>query len=106
MEYLAMVAQFLIAKFPMLAAYGANALAVCMGVGLLIEGAEVVAALTASKKDDAAVAKIKAIKDKVIAVLEIIPHANIPVAPVILKVLAAVGKGVSVLKAAIGAFKA
>lgn len=105
MEYLSMIASFLVAKFPLLAQYGAQAIAVCMLVGLLIEGVEVVAALTASKKDDEAVAKIKSVKDKVIGVLEVIPHANIPVAPVILKLMAAVGKGVKVLKAAVGAFK-
>lgn len=83
----------------------AHALALLVGMGLIIECVELIAAMTASKKDDAAVAKIKAIKDKVIAVLEIIPHANIPVASGILKLLAWIRKGAAVLKAMLLAMK-
>lgn len=103
MEYLQVIATLLVAKLPVLASIGSNALAICLAAGLLIELAEVAAAMTASGKDDAAVAKIKTIKNKVIAVLELFPHANIPVAPVIIKVTAIVAK---VAKAAMAAIKA
>lgn len=49
-------------------------------VSPLIELIEAVTKLTASTADDAVAAKIKSIRDKILPILEILPHANIPVA--------------------------
>jgi hypothetical protein len=49
-------------------------------VSPLIELVEAVTKLTASTADDELAAKIKSIRDKVLPILEVLPHANIPVA--------------------------
>lgn len=103
-ELIKMLLPFL-SQIKILGEITAQTLSVLIGVGLIIECVELIAAMTASKKDDEAVAKIKAIKDKVIAVLEVIPHANIPVAAGILKMLEWIRKGAAVLKAVLSALK-
>jgi hypothetical protein len=78
-------------------AYGVAAMGI---VSVLIEIVEIIAKLTPSEKDDLAVAKAKKVKDMVISVLEIFPHVNLPIAPIVLKIGSVLGKILKGLKAA------
>lgn len=98
-------AALLVAKLPILGVIAANGVAAMVAVGLLIEIVEAVAAVTANKKDDAVAAKIKVIKDKVLMVLEIIPHMNIPVVAAIVSASKALAKALAIVKAMIAAAK-
>lgn len=71
---------------------------------ILIELAETVVILTASTKDDQAVASIKTFWGKFLKFLEVIPHANIPIAPSLAKVLLYFTKGGAAAKAALDAW--
>ena len=102
MDMLKFVADFLVAKFPILGTIGANALAIAFAVNVLIEAVEVVVALTPSKKDDDMAAKVKGMLAKAIPYIEYLPHTNVPIAPVVLAVTKMVGK---IAKAIIGAVK-
>jgi hypothetical protein len=98
LDFLKPFAAFLAQKVPVLSAIAANGLAGLIAVGLLIEVVEVIASLTATSKDDALVAKAKALRDKIVPILEIFPHMNIPVA-------AGLGKFANVLKKVLGGLK-
>jgi len=67
-------------------------------VSPLIELIEAITKLTASTADDAVAAKIKSIRDKVLPVLEVLPHVNIPVAAWVSKAAEWIKKLVEVLK--------
>lgn len=67
-------------------------------VSPLIELVEAIAKLTASKADDELAAKIKSIRDKVLPILEALPHVNIPVATWMSKAVEWIKKIVEVLK--------
>lgn len=56
-------------------------------VTLLIEVAQAVVTITISSKDDVLVAKVKAAWDKILPVLEVLPHVNLPIAPGIVKIV-------------------
>lgn len=56
-------------------------------VSILIEVAEGIAAFTETKSDDEAVAKIKSGWAKVVPILELLPHVNLPLAPAVTKIL-------------------
>ena len=94
-------AEYLAGKIPMLGTIGASGIAICMVVGILIEIVEAVAKLTPTPKDDEAAAKIKKVKDGIIAVLEVIPHANIPIASGLEKAIKLGAKLASAVKGAI-----
>jgi hypothetical protein len=75
-------------------------------VSVLIELFELVASVTASKSDDATAAKIKAFWAKVLPVMEMLPHVNLPIAAAALKAVDMVKKVAEVLKSIItGIFK-
>lgn len=78
-------------------AYGVATMGI---VSILIEIVEVIAELTPTEKDDLAVAKAKKIKNTIISVLEVFPHVNLPLAPIVLKVGTILGKILKGLKAA------
>jgi hypothetical protein len=105
MELIQMIAAVLVAKLPVLGEIGANALAICLAMNLVIELAEALVALTASVADDAVVAKVKALRNKVLPILEIIPHTNVPVAAGIEKAIRLVAKVVKIAMAALKAAK-
>lgn len=67
-------------------------------VSPLIELLEAVSKLTASTKDDELAAKVKSIRDKVLPILEALPHVNIPVATWMAKAVEWIKKIVEVLK--------
>ncbi|OPZ24608.1 MAG: hypothetical protein BWZ03_00083 [bacterium ADurb.BinA186] len=98
MEYLTILAQMLIDKLPVIGIITANGVVLVTGVGVLIEIVEVIAKLTPSQKDDEIVSKAKKIRDKVVPILELIPHVNLPVAPVILKAISLLGKFLKFIK--------
>lgn len=100
MEGLVLLAQMVIDKFPIIGVIGAYGVVLVTGIGVLIEIVEVVAKLTPSQKDDEAIEKAKALKKKVIGVLELLPHVNIPIAPVVLKVIEVLKKIAKGAKAA------
>lgn len=64
----------------------------------LIELLEGISKLTASTKDDELAAKVKSIRDKVLPILEALPHVNIPVATWMSKAVEWIKKIVEVLK--------
>lgn len=74
-------------------------------VSLVIEVAEAVVLLSVSDKDDKAVAAAKAKWASVLKVVEFLPHVNVPIAPVIAKVVAYVAKAGKALMAALKAWK-
>lgn len=67
-------------------------------VSVLIEVLEAVVLITASKSDDAFAAKVKAMWAKVLPVMEMLPHVNVPVAAAAVKVVAMVVKVAGVVK--------
>ncbi len=74
-------------------------------VSILIEVLEAVVALTPSTKDDDFAAKVKAAWAKYgLPVLELLPHANIPLAPLAIKILDYAKRGAAALLAGIKAF--
>lgn len=70
-------------------------------VSVIIEMIEFVVSFTASKSDDEFAAKLKAGWAKVMPILELLPHANIPLSPIMIKVVMYVMKSTSALKGAI-----
>lgn len=70
-------------------------------ISILIEVAEFIVALTPSKEDDVAVSKVRAVWAKVLPWMEALPHVNLPLSPVALKVMKYAQKGISAVKAAI-----
>lgn len=105
LEILKPFAAILVAKLPLFGVIAANGIAAMIAVGLLCEVVEVIAAATATKKDDEAVAKIKAIKDKVLVVLEVLPHVNVPVVGAFKVISKFLGKALAVVKAIVGVIK-
>ena len=75
-------------------------------VSMLIEVVEIIAALTPSTSDDEAAKRMRAKYDGVIKALEFLPHVNLPVAPVLLHVLAVAKKVLGALRGAISGYKA
>lgn len=68
-------------------------------VSPLIELLEAAAKLTEkTTKDDEVVAKIKSIRDKVLPVLEALPHVNIPVVAIVAKIAEWIKKVTAVIK--------
>lgn len=63
-------------------------------VSILIELAELITMLTTTKKDNEAVSKVKSVWQKIIPYLEVLPHVNIPLAPMVVKVFGYVNRGV------------
>lgn len=76
-------------------------LAISPIVSILIELLELIVKLTQTNKDDEAVAKIQAVWDKVLPYIELLPHVNLPLAPIVMVILKYVVKGASALKGAI-----
>lgn len=105
LEFLKPLAAFIVAKVPVLGVIAANGVAAMIAVGLFAEIVEVVALLTASKKDDEIAAKIKKVKDKVLVVLEMLPHVNVPVVGFILGASKFLGKALEIIKAIVSAIK-
>jgi hypothetical protein len=105
MEILQMIWSMAVQKLPILGIITANTMALLLAVNIVIEAVEAVAALTTSKADDEAVKKIKAIKDKVIAVLEFLPHTNVPLTAGVIVATKWLVKGGKVLAAAVKAWK-
>jgi hypothetical protein len=105
MEYLKPIFEFIVMKFPVAGVVVANAFAISVAVSVLIEIVELIALWTPTKKDDEALAKAKPIKDKVIAVLELFPHVNIPAAAIIVKIAEVLKKVLKIGKAASDAAK-
>lgn len=105
LQFLAPIAAFLVSKVPVLGTIAANGVGAMIAVGLIAEIVEIVAAITATKKDDVVAAKIKAVKDKVLAVLEIFPHVNLPVAAILIAAIKALGKAKDIIAAIIAAVK-
>jgi hypothetical protein len=102
---LQMIITLIGSKLPWLPAVGSAAIAGMALISLLIELVEVAAALTATTKDDALIAKAKLWKSKIIPILEVLPHANIPIAAGLGKIMALLSKAIPSLKAAIEAWK-
>lgn len=102
---LGMIVSVLGSKMPWLPAVGSAAIAGMALISALIELVEILAALTATTKDDELIKKAKAIKAKIIPILEVLPHANIPVAAGLGKIMAFLGKLIPSVKAAIEAWK-
>jgi hypothetical protein len=101
---------------PVLAAlsqkYGAVGVAIAYLIALIplvsiaIELLEAAVLLTASTKDDEAAARIKAAwRGKVLPVLEMLPHINVPIAPAVARLLGLAVRGIKSLLAGIGAWK-
>lgn len=105
LDILKMILALLGSKMPWLPAVGSAALSGMLLVSLLIELLEILTALTATTKDDEKIAKAKALRNKIMPFLELLPHANIPVAAGLGKILALLGKVIPSLKAAIEAWK-
>jgi phage-related protein len=99
--FITTVLAFLSEKYGIVGVILAYALAIAPIVSALIEILEAVVLVTESKKDDEVAAKIRAVWSKVLPYLELLPHVNLPVAPVIAKVLGYVLKGVSAIKGAL-----
>lgn len=75
-------------------------------VTVLIEAAEALVILSASNKDDQAVARVKAVwTGKVLPILELLPHVNLPVAPFAAQLVIYIRKGANAAKAAIQAWR-
>ena len=74
-------------------------------VSILIEIGEAVVQLSESKKDDEAIAKIKAKWLLVMKVLEVFPHVNLPLSPAILRILQIAAKVLGAVKGAIQGVK-
>lgn len=102
---LQMVISLIGSKLPWLPVVGSAAIAGMALVSALIELVEILAALTATSKDDELIKKAKALKAKIIPFLEVLPHANIPVAAGLGKIMALLGKLIPSVKAAIEAWK-
>jgi len=102
---LGMIVSVLGSKMPWLPAVGSAAIAGMALISALIELVEILAALTATTKDDELIKKAKALKAKIIPFLEVLPHANIPVAAGLGKIMAFLGKLIPSVKAAIEAWK-
>jgi hypothetical protein len=105
LSFLKPIAEIIAMKVPALSMYSAQGIAALIAVGLLVEIFELIASYTASKADDELAVKIKKIREKVLAVLEIIPHANIPVASFIMKATKFLAKVLKIGKAASDAAK-
>lgn len=71
-------------------------------VSVLIEVADALVKLTVSPADDAVMGTVEAVWAKVMPWLELLPHVNLPLSPVIQAVLKYAGKGVG---AVVGAIK-
>jgi hypothetical protein len=100
-----MVLNILASQLPWLKEAGSAVVAVMLLISPLIELVELVASLTAWKGDDALAAKAKLWKDKIIAVLEIFPHVNIPVAGWLSWLIEKSKKAIPAIKAAVDAWK-
>jgi len=99
LNFVAPALAFLASKYgPIGEAFGYIVLFGIPLVSILIEIAETAAALTKSASDDAAVADAKTKWAKVVKTLEFLPHVNLPLAPIFLKILAIAGKVLSALK--------
>lgn len=72
-------------------------------VSILIECLEAVVTLTESTEDDEFAHKVKTAWGKVLPVLEALPHVNLPIAPVIVKIVTMM---VKIAKGVIGFIKA
>jgi hypothetical protein len=94
MESVNSIVGFLIGKYPVFANIGAYSIVLMGGVMALIEACEGVVLLTESKKDDEILGKVKMVAKKMIPVLEMLPHVNLPLAQgalVAVKVMKAIG---------------
>lgn len=69
---------------------------------ILIELLEAVAKFTATPADDAKAAEIRAKYDKLVKALEFLPHVNVPLAPVFVKILEWASKLLAVIKGLAG----
>lgn len=67
-------------------------------VSVLIELLEFCVQMTESKADDAFAAKVRAAWDKAVPFLEILPHSNLPISPILMKVAGFLTKGVAAVK--------
>lgn len=54
---------------------------------VLIEAVEAVAAYTANPNDDVKAAELRSKYDKLVRYLEFLPHVNLPLAPIFVKIL-------------------
>ena len=94
-----MIVQLIGQKFPILLTLTGYILASLVVVSPLIELVELVAKLTPSPKDDEAVSKVKVVAQKIIPVLEALPHVNLPVAKWLVVGAKLIRKGAAALKA-------
>ena len=70
-------------------------------VSILIELMDFIVALSVSKADDAVAAKIDAAWAKILPILEVLPHANIPISATLQMILSYSAKGLAALKGAV-----
>lgn len=94
------------AQVPWLASSGAMVAGVILLVSPLIEVVELIASMTASTKDDEIAASIHAWKGKIVGILEVLPHVNLPVAAWITVCLSFLKRAVPAAKSAIAAWRA
>jgi hypothetical protein len=94
------------AKFGILGIIGAYGIAFVPVMTILIELLQFIVSLTASKTDDELAAKIVTVwQTYVLPVLEVFPHANIPLSATMLKVMDYMMRAVSAIKGAISGWQ-
>lgn len=104
--FIAPILGFLSQKYGVIGTVGGYLLFVIAPiVSLLIELLEMAVTLTVSEKDDAFARKVRAVWSKILPILEVFPHVNVPVGAGLAKILKYVGKGIKAAMAAIAAWK-
>lgn len=101
--FIAQIIQFLAQKYGFVGLIiGYLTLVVAPVLSVAIEVFEAFVLVTASTKDDETAAKVRLFwNSKVLPVLEILPHVNIPIAPGIAKIMVLLLKAFKAIKAAL-----